>query len=189
MIATKIKRIILAEPSIFSADITSAATAKTLIDAAIAAVTAGTAEDVSNVHGETWQINESEASMNSYKNELDGSVYRRDLTPGDLSIQFTMGDYSEKLKAAVRGGEVITKGGEGTDKDTVIGYKGDAAGSTIKKAMLCLTQDGFWFIYPKATIAANTNETDNAALLAVKGYPEKPSATLSTEYNINSALI
>lgn len=188
MIATKIKRIILADPSIFTADITSAATAKTIIDAAIAAV-GTTAEDVTNVHGETWQITESEASMNSYKNELDNSVYRRDLTPGDLSIQFTMGDYSEKMKAALRGGSTITKGGTDTDKDTVIGYKGDAAGSTIKKAMFCLTQDGYWFIYPKATIAANTTETDNAAALAVKGYPEKPSATLSTEYNINSALI
>jgi hypothetical protein len=189
MIATKIKRIILADTSIVTADITSAATAKTLIDAVLAAVTGETAEEVLNVHSETWQINESEASMNSYKNELDGSVYRRDLVPGDLSIQFTIGNYSEKLKAELRGGSTITKGGTDADKDTVIGYKGDAASSTIKKAMFCLTQDGYWFIYPKATIAANTNETDNAALLAVKGYPEKPSATLSTEYNINSALI
>ena len=189
MIATKIKRIILAETSIFTADIATAAGAKTVIDAAIAAAVAGTAEDVSNVHQETWQITESEASMTAYKNELNGSVYHRDFVAGEVTVQFTAGEYSEKFKAAVRGGETITKGGTDPDKDTVIGYKGDGAATDIVKAMFCLTQDGYWFIYPKADITANTAETDNSAALSVKAYPVKPSATISTEYNINSALI
>lgn len=192
MIATKIKQIILAEPTIFTADLTTAAAAKAAIDAAIEAVTGGTAESVTNVHEKTWQIEESDASMSNYHNQLDGSVYRRDPTAGELSIAFTMGEYSEKLKAAVHGGSTITKGGTDTDKDAVVGYRGDAASTTINKAMFCLTQDGYWFIYPKALIMANTKETDDAAALSVMGYPMKPdvlNGVMSTEYNFNSALL
>jgi hypothetical protein len=188
MIATKIKRIILADLGLVTADIDTAAKAKALIDAAIAAVPA-TAEDVSNVHQDTWQITESEASVESYRNDIANSIYRREVTPGELTIQFTMGEYSEKMKAALRGGQVVTKGGDGADKDTVIGYKGDAAATEIEKTALCLTQDGYWFIYPKVRIAANTAETDKAAALAVKGYPIKPDEGIFTEYNFNSALL
>ena len=191
MLATKIKRIILADMSIISADLSTAALAKAAIDAAIAAAAAtpATATDITNVHQDTWQITESDASVESYRNDIANSIYRRDLTPGDLTLQFTMGEYSEQVKAALRGGSVITKGGTDADKDTVIGYKGDAPSISIEKAAFCLTQDGYWFIYPKVKIAANTNETDKAAMLAVKGYPSKPSATIATEYNFNSALI
>lgn len=191
MIATKIKRIILADIGLVTADITTGVQAKALIDAAIAAVAAtpATAIDIDNVHQDTWQITESEASVESYRNDISNSIYRRDLTPGELTLQFTMGEYSEKVKAILRGGSTITKGGEGADKDVVIGYKGDASSISIEKAVFALTQDGFWFIYPKVKISANTAETDKAAALAVKGYPSKPSATISTEYNFNSALI
>ena len=191
MNAIKIKRIILADMSLVTADITTAAQAKALIDSVIAAAVAtpATAIEVTNVHQDTWQITESEATVDSFRNDLDGSIYRRDATPGELGIQFTMGEYSEQIKVGVRGGSTITKGGTDTDKDTVIGYKGDAASTTIEKAAFCLTQDGYWFIYPKTKIVANTAETDKAAALAVKGYPSKPANGLHTEYNINSALI
>lgn len=190
MIGVNIKRIILAEIGIITADITTAAEAKALIDKAISAV-GTTAEDVENVHGKTWQINESEASVESYRNDIGGgSIYRRDITPGELTVQFTMGEYSEKMKASIRGGQTITKGGDGADKDTVIGYKGDAASTEIVKSAFCLTQDGTWFIYPKMKIAANTATTDNAAALAVKGYPVKPEdKSIFTEYNFDSAKI
>ena len=192
MIAVKIQTIILADLSLITADITTAAGAKTVIDAAkaAAAATPATAMSIENVHQDTWQINETEASMTAYRNELNGDIYRRDIDPGDLSLQFTMGKYSETIKAALHGGEVITKGGTDADKDTVIGYKGDSASTSIKKAAFCLTQDGYWFIYPELQIVANTNTTDKAAGLAVKGYPVKPSTTgVHTEYNINSTLI
>ena len=188
MIATKIKRIILADIGLVTADVTTAAEAKALLDSAIAA-TPLTAIDIDNVHQDTWQISESEASVESYRNDISNAIYRRDLTPGELTIQFTMGEYSEKVKAALRGGSTITKGGEGADKDTVIGYKGDSSSISIEKTVFALTQDGFWFVYPKVKISANTAETDKAAALAVKGYPTKPSADISTEYNFNSALI
>lgn len=191
MIATKIKRIILADIGLVTADVATGVQAKALIDAAIAAVAASpaTAIDIDNVHQDTWQITESEASVESYRNDIANSIYRRDLTPGELTLQFTMGEYSEKVKAALRGGSTITMGGAGADKDTVIGYKGDASSISIEKTVFALTQDGFWFIYPKVKISANTTETDKAAALAVKGYPSKPSATIATEYNFNSALI
>lgn len=188
MIATKIKRIVLTDPSLFTKDIETLEDAKALIKAMEDALTAGTAESVTNVHETTWEIQESDASVNSYHNELDSSVYHRDLTPGELSIAFTMGEYSEKLKAALKGGKVITKGGTDANKDDVIGYKGDAQATEIRKTMFCLSRDGYWFIYPKALIAASTKTTDNIAALAVTGYPEKNGAFF-TEYNINSNLL
>lgn len=192
MIAVKIRKIILADLSVITADITTAASAKKLIDSVVAAAAAtpATAMAIENVHQDTWQITEAEASMTAYRDDLSGDIYRRDLEPGDLSLQFTMGKYSEAIKAALHGGSTITKGGEGADKDTVIGYKGDSASTTVEKAAFCLTQDGYWFIYPELHIAANTATTDKAAGLAVKGYPVKPSTNgVHTEYNINSALI
>lgn len=191
MIGVKIQQIILADPSIFTADITDATSAKALITAVNAAVTAKTAMQITNVHGKTWQITESDANVASYSNQLTNEVYRRDLTPGDLSIAFTMGEYDEALKAYLKGGTTIKKGGTDADKDNVIGYKGSTTFSETRKAMFCLTQDGYWFIYPKALISAGTKSTDDAAGLSVMAYPEKPSAVagMATEYNLNSALL
>lgn len=191
MIGVKIQQIILADPSIFTADITDAVTAKALITAVMAAVTAKTAMQITNVHEKTWQITESDGSVSSYKNELTNEIYRRDLTPGDLTVAFTMGEYDEAMKSFLKGGTTIKKGGTDADKDNVIGYKGSTSFSEVRKAMFCLTQDGYWFIYPKALISTGTKSTDDAAGLAVTGYPEKPSAVagLATEYNLNSALI
>ena len=64
--AVGIKRILFADIDKVTADITPEI-AKTLIQAAIAAK-----DEVLNVHGETWQIEETEASVTGYKNQLTG---------------------------------------------------------------------------------------------------------------------
>ena len=93
--AVGIKRILFADISKITADITPEI-AKTLIQAAITAK-----DEVSNVHGETWQIEETEASVTGYKNQLNGQNYRYDTTPGDITPAFSIGQYDWKTKAAL----------------------------------------------------------------------------------------
>ena len=99
--AVGIKRILFADIDKVTADITPEI-AKTLIQAAIKAK-----DEVLNVHGETWQIEETEASVTGYKNQLTGKNYRYDDVPGEVSPAFSIGQYDWKTKKAFMGGDVI----------------------------------------------------------------------------------
>ena len=92
--AVGIKRILFADIDKVTADITPEI-AKTLIQAAIKAK-----DEVLNVHGETWQIEETEASVTGYKNQLTGKNYRYDDVPGEVSPAFSIGQYDWKTKKA-----------------------------------------------------------------------------------------
>ena len=96
--AVGIKRILFADIDKVTADITPEI-AKTLIQAAIKAK-----DEVLNVHGETWQIEETEASVTGYKNQLTGKNYRYDDVPGEVSPTFSIGQYDWKTKKAFMGG-------------------------------------------------------------------------------------
>ena len=109
--AVGIKRILFADIDKVTADITPEI-AKTLIQAAIKAK-----DEVLNVHGETWQIEETEASVTGYKNQLTGKNYRYDDVPGEVSPAFSIGQYDWKTKKAFMGGDVI----QATSKD--VGWK------------------------------------------------------------------
>ena len=161
--AVGIKRIMYADTSVVNKDIT-ADFAKTLIKAAITAK-----NEVKNVHGETWNIEESEASVTPYKNQLTGQAYRYDTTPGELTPQFSIGQYDYETKAALMGGEIVKKGGAGADKDNPVGWKRSNDKVVIKKALFCLTEDDVWFIFPNCQIVTREANTDKAIALAVKG--------------------
>lgn len=177
-----IKRILYADTSVVTKDIV-ADVAKTLIKAAITAKT-----EVMNVHGETWSIEESEASVNGYKNQLNGQTYRYDTTPGEVTPTFSIGQYDYATKAALMGGEAIKKGGSGTDKDNIVGWKRATDKVVINKALFCLTEDDVWFIYPNCQIVAREANTDKAIAIAVKGLVQTPKvAGVSAEYNFDEA--
>ena len=180
--AVGIKRIVYAMTSVVTADITPEI-AKTLIKAAITAK-----DEVKNVHGETWQIEESEASVTGYKNQLTGKNYRFDNTPGDITPSFSIGQYDYATKAALMGGEVIKKGGEGVAKDSPVGWKRATDKVIINKALFCLTDDDVWFIFPNAQIVAREANTDKAVAIAVKGMVQEPDvAGVSSEYNFDES--
>lgn len=182
MIAAGIKRILYADTSVVTADITPEI-AKALIQAAIAAK-----DEVQNVHGETWQIEETEASVTGYKNQLNGQNYRYDTTPGDITPAFTIGQYDYKTKAALMGGKAIKKGGDGADKDNIVGWKRATGKVTINKALFCLTDDDVWFIFPNCQIVAREANTDKAVAIAVKGLVQTSEVTdVSSEYNYDEA--
>lgn len=177
-----IKRIIYADTSVVNKDIT-ADFAKTIIKAAITAKT-----EVTNVHGETWSIEESEASVTPHKNQLNGQAYRYDTIPGELTPQFSIGQYDYATKAALMGGEVIKKGGAGADKDNPVGWKRAVDKVVINKALFCLTEDNVWFIFPNCQIVTREANTDKAIALAVKGLVQTPQvAGVSSEYNFDEA--
>nr|DAQ14359.1 MAG TPA: hypothetical protein [Caudoviricetes sp.] len=180
--AVGIKRIMYADTSVVNKDIT-ADFAKTLIKAAITAK-----NEVKNVHGETWNIEESEASVTPYKNQLTGQAYRYDTTPGELTPQFSIGQYDYETKAALMGGEIVKKGGTGADKDNPVGWKRSNDKVVIKKALFCLTEDDVWFIFPNCQIVTREANTDKAIALAVKGLVQTPTIDgVSSEYNFDEA--
>ena len=178
--AVGIKRILYADTSAVKADITPDV-AKTLIKAAITSKT-----EVKNVHGETWSIEESEASVTPYKNQLTGQAYRYDTTPGELTPTFSIGQYDYLTKAALMGGEIVKKGGSGTDKDTPVGWKRAIDKVVIHKTLFCLTEDDVWFIFPNCQIVTREANTDKAIALAVKGLVQTPTIDgVSSEYNFD----
>ena len=182
--AVGIKRILYAETSAVTKDITPA-DAKTLIKAAITAK-----NEVQNVHGETWSIEESEASVNGHKNQLNGQTYRYDTTPGEVSPTFSIGQYDYQTKAALMGGETVKKGGSGADKDNIVGWKRSNEKVVINKALFCLTEDDVWFIYPNSQIVAREANTDKAIAIAVKGLVQTPKvAGVASEYNFDEGEI
>ena len=156
--AVGIKKIFYADISAIKNDLT-AASASTIIKAAKTAK-----NEVMNVHGETWNIEESEASVTPYKNQLTGQAYRYDTTQGEITPQFSIGQYDYAAKAALMGGEVI------------------------KKALFCLTEDDVWFIFPNCQIVAREANTDKAIAIAVKGLVQAPTADgVSPEYNFDES--
>lgn len=180
--AVGVKRILYADTSVVTKDIT-ADVAKTLIKAAITAKA-----EVMNVHGETWNIEESEASVSGHKNQLNGQTYRYDTTPGEVTPAFSIGQYDYVTKAALMGGEAIKKGGSGADKDNIVGWKRSTEKVVINKALFCLTEDDVWFIYPNCQIVARESNTDKAIAIAVKGLVQTPKvAGVSSEYNFDEA--
>ncbi len=178
--AVGIKKILFAAPSVVTADLTPES-AKAII---AAAQTAG--NEVLNVHGETWQIEEAEASVTGYKNQLNGHTYRYDTTPGDLTPSFSIGQYDYKTKASLLGGSVIKTGTSPNEKE--VGWKRATEKVTIHKALFCLTDDDVWFIFPNCQIVAREANTDKAVAIAVKGLVQTPAVEgVSSEYNFDAS--
>ena len=142
----------------------------------IAALIAG-ADEVTNIHGETWSLDESEPNIEKHKNQLTGSAYRQDVEPGELTMSFTIGEYDYQTKANLLGGELIKE----TEK--VVGWKRARGVSTIEKCLLALTKDGQWVVFPRGHVAAREANTDKAIGLAVTGAALEPAnKEVSSEY-------
>jgi hypothetical protein len=175
MFATGIKRILYTDTSKVTGDLTP-----TLLKALIADVDN---KEVLNVHGETWQLEEAEASVNGYNNQLTGKKYRYDQTQmGDITPAWTIGSYDYETKADLLGGEVIKV-------DTkAVGWKRASGPVNINKVLMCLTEDDVWFVFPKVKVVARESETDKAVGLAVKGMVMEPdNSAVASEYNFDAS--
>ena len=66
-----------------------------------------TLKEVKNIHQDTWTLEEAEASRTNYKNQLTGQTYRSDKGMGDVTVNFTIGEYDYPTKKDLMGGDVI----------------------------------------------------------------------------------
>lgn len=69
-------------------------------------------KQVKNVHGDTFQYEESEANVTRYKNALTGEYYRETSEPGEVKLNFTIGEYDYATKADLQGGTSTEKSWE-----------------------------------------------------------------------------
>lgn len=164
-----IKRLLYADTSKVTGDLTPTML-KSIIDDP-------DTKEVTNVHQDTWSIAESEASVTRYKNQLTKKPYRQSAELGEVSMNFTIGEYDFATKKELMGGKTITQNGE------VIGWKRSREYEEINKCLMALSEDSVWIVFPKGAVVTLEAETDGAVGLAVVGTAMEPENTaISSEY-------
>lgn len=164
-----IKRLLYADTSKVTGDLTPVML-KSIIDDP-------DTKEVTNVHQDTWSIAESEASVTRYKNQLTKKPYRQSAELGEVSMNFTIGEYDFETKKELMGGKTITQNGE------VIGWKRSREYEEINKCLMALSEDSVWIVFPKGAVVTLEAETDGAVGLAVVGTAMEPENTaISSEY-------
>ena len=163
--AIDIKKLWYAETSAVTADLTG-----TLLKTILAS-----AKEIINVHQDTWTIDESEPTQNSYRNQLTGNIYRfGSKQMGDVTFNFTIGRYDYVTKKDLLGGDIIN-----VDK----GWKRARGAVDIKKCLIALTEDDQYCVLPYANVVAREASTDGAVGLAVIGTAMEPETeTIMPEY-------
>lgn len=159
-----------ADPSKITADLTGALLYTLLKDA--------NTKEVKNIHQDTWTIEESESSQDSYRNQLTGSIYRMgSKTMGEVTFNWTIGQYDYKTKAEFLGGTATEKT-----------WKRPRGIIEIHKALIALTEDNQYCVLPYANVAARESNTDNAVGIGVVGTAMEPVNTeISSEYWFDSS--
>lgn len=163
--AIDIKKLWYAETSAVTADLTG-----TLLKTIL-----GSAKEITNVHQDTWTIDESEPTQDSYRNQLTGNIYRFGAKQmGEVTFNFTIGRYDYVTKKDLLGGDVIN-----VDK----GWKRARGAVEIKKCLIALTEDDQYCVLPYANVVAREASTDGAVGLAVIGTAMEPETeTIMPEY-------
>lgn len=152
---------------VITSDLTGAALA-TLLE---------TAKKVPNVHQDTWTIDEDEPSITSYRNQLTEKTYRQKKEMGDVSMNFTIGQYDYETKADLMGGTA-----------TETSWKRSRGVVDIYAAMIALTEDDQYCVFPKGSVVAREANTDNAVGLAVVATAMEPETeAVSSEYWFDSS--
>lgn len=154
--AVDIKALWYGDTSLITADLTGSALA--------ALIAGGGLKKVENIHQDTWTIEESEATQDSYKNQLTGATYRMGAkTMGEVTFNWTIGQYDYETKAAFLGGTATEKS-----------WKRERGIVDKKKVLVALTEDDQYCVLPKANITAREAQTDGAVGLAVVGTMLEP---------------
>lgn len=135
--------------------------------------------EVKNVHQDTWTLEEAEASKTNYKNQLSGLTYRADKEMGDVSVNFTLGEYEYQTKADLMGGTA-----------TETSWERASGKVTIEKTLVGLTEDDQYIVIPRADISARESTTDKAVGLPVVGTELEPTvAGVAPEYWFDASVV
>ena len=169
--AANIKKLWYGETSEISTDLTGQAL-HTLLQGE-------TLKEIKNIHQDTWTIEEAEASRTNYKNKLTNQTYRSDKEMGDVTVNFTIGEYDYVTKKDLMGGDIIN-----TDK----GWKRARGKVNIEKLLVALTDDDQYCVIPRADIGAREATTDKAVGIPVSAVELEPqNAEVAPEYWFDSS--
>lgn len=147
--------------------------------------TAGTATEIENLHQDTWQIDESEATQDSYRNQLTGHVYRLGKRQmGELTVNFTVGQYDYATKAALMGGDMLDNTGAVTTNATsAVGWARDKGVVEMYKTLIALTVDDVYVVLSRSSLGARESSTDGAIGMAMSGTMTDPTVSgVNAEY-------
>lgn len=137
-------------------------------------------KQVTNIHQDTWSIEEGEPSQDTYKNQLTGATYRMGAKQmGDVTFNFTIGQYDYETKA-----EFV--GGTSTDAS----WKRNRGVTVVEKYLIAQTEDDQYAVLPKANITTREAQTDNAVGLACVGTMLEPDALeVAPEYWFDASVV
>lgn len=137
--------------------------------------------EITNVHQDTWALEEGEPSQDSYKNQLTKAVYRMGSKEmGDITISFEVGQYDYATKAALLGGSVIE------ESNQVVGWKRAKGVTDVKKSFIAITEDNVAVIFPKCNVMASEGNTDGAISIKMSATVLEPEDTeVNSEYWID----
>jgi len=161
----------------YGAVLASSADAAVLTSAGIATLISSMTE-ITNVHQDTWALEEGEPSQDSFKNQLTKSVYRMgDKQMGDITISFEVGQYDWATKAALIGGDVIE------ESSVAVGWKRAKGISDMKKSFVAITEDNVAFVFPKCNVLSSEGNTDGAISIRMSATVLEPEQDfLRSEY-------
>lgn len=130
-------------------------------------------KEIKNVHQDTWQVEESEASQDSYKNQLTGQTYRMGAkNMGDISANFTIGRYDYQTKADLLGGTA-----------TATSWKRARGVVEMRYTLIAKTEDAQYMVLPYTNFNTREANQDGAIGLAVVAMAMEPeNEALSSEY-------
>lgn len=139
-----------------------------------------TTKQVKNIHQDTWTLEESEPSQDSYRNQLTGSVYRMGTkTMGDLTINFTIGQYDYEQKAEFLGGTA-----------TATSWERPRGITEIQRGFVALTEDGQYVVLPLCNVSGREANTDGAIGLGITATMMEPeNEAVSPEYWFDSSAV
>ena len=162
--AVGIKKLFYGATSLITTDLTD----ESLLDI----INGGELKEVTNVHQDTWSLEEAEPSKTGYKNQLTGNTYREDVDMGDVTMNFTIGEYDHQTKADLMGGTA-----------TANSWKRSRGKVKIEKMFIALTEDNQYVVFPRASVIGRESNTDGAVGLAVAATALEPAnVNVMSEY-------
>lgn len=169
-----IKRLLYGPTSLVTGAVTAATLSSLIKNSGI--------KEVENIHQDTWTIEESDASQDSYRNQLTGKIYRYGRKQeGDVTLNFTIGQYDYATKAEFLGGEVSEDGKS---------WSRASQAPEIEKLMIAQTVDDQWLVAPRCNINGKEANTDKAVGLGiVASIMEPKDKTVKSEYWFDGSLV
>lgn len=129
-------------------------------------------KQITNVHQDTWAIEEEDPSVTRYRNQLTNGVYRETREMGAVQMSFTIGQYSYEEKAAFIGGEA-----------TETSWARARGVTNIEYCMIALTADEQYCVFPKGAVTGRNAQADGAIGIGVAVTALEPdNAAISAEY-------